>query len=61
MVFKKQRVAVFRDYPSKRNYGTQLQAIKRVCTTKWMSHAASLGTVLTFFKAIIDTLINIRY
>lgn len=56
----KKRVAIFRDNQLKRNYGTQLQAIKRVSTTRWMSHAAALDTVLTFFETIIDTLIAIR-
>lgn len=56
----KKRVTIFRDNQSKRNYGTQLQAIKKVSTTKWMSHAAALDTVLTFFETIIDILINIR-
>ncbi|XP_016662686.1 zinc finger MYM-type protein 1-like isoform X2 [Acyrthosiphon pisum] len=56
----KKRVAIFRNNQSKRNYGTQLQAIKRVSTTRWMSHAAALDTVLSFFETIIDTLINIR-
>jgi len=56
----KKRVSIFRQKQSELYKGEQIHSMKRVATTRWMSHATALNTVHKKFDAIIETLEEIR-
>lgn len=56
----KKRVSIFRQKQSELYKGEQIHSMKRVATTRWMSHATALNTVHKKFNAIIETLEEIR-
>lgn len=58
--YSKKRGNIFREQQSKLNTKEKLHSMKKVATTRWMSHASALNTVLTKFVAIIKTLEIIR-
>ncbi|XP_050065941.1 uncharacterized protein LOC126555011 [Aphis gossypii] len=52
----KKRVDVFRQKQYKLYPNKQLQSVKRVATTRWMSHSVALKTIISKFEALIQTL-----
>lgn len=56
----KNNVDLFRDTFKKIYPGKQQMSLKRVDTTRWMSHGDALDTVLKSFDAIVETLDEIK-
>lgn len=52
----KKRVDIFRQKQYKLYPKKQLQSVKRVATTRWMSHSVALKTIISKFEALIQTL-----
>ncbi len=52
----KNRVKIYEDYQKERYPKKRLRRVKRVETTRWMSHSFALNVVLETYDAIFDTL-----
>lgn len=56
----KKKVSIYEENQKKRYPHQQIKRVKRVSTTRWMSHSYALNTVLETLDALLDTLEEIR-
>jgi len=52
----KKRMSLYSEYQTKRYPGKPLRRLKRVDTTRWLSHSTALQTLFYTYDSILDTL-----